>query len=72
MVDFDKVNVSWEGSIVIQFLINCSKSTIKIISMDFVLASLLWTLSMWFFIELLVSIEGNNLFLLLYLERKSK
>ena len=71
MVDFDKVNVSWEGSIVIQFLINCSKSTIKI-SMDFVLASLLWTLSMWFFIELLVSIEGNNLFLLLYLERKSK
>ena len=72
MVDFDKVNVSLEGSIVIQFLINCSKSAMKTISMNFVLASLLLTLGMCLFIQFLVSAEGNNLFLLLYLERKSK
>ena len=72
MVDFDKVNVSLEGSIVIQFLINCSKSAMKTIFMNFVLASLLLTLGMCLFIQFLVSAEGNNLFLLLYLERKSK
>ena len=72
MVDFDKVNVSLEGSIVIQFLINCSKSAMKTISMNFVLETLLLTLGMCLFIQFLVSAEGNNLFLLLYLERKSK